>query len=54
MGWISAAAPVITKAATTAAPYVAIGSTALGIVQAGKIGAYNSAVQNRRDVVLEQ
>jgi len=50
MGWVSAVAPVI----TTAAPYVTIGSTALGIVQAGKIGAYNAAVQNRKAAVLEQ
>lgn len=54
MGWIAAAAPAITTAATTAAPYVAIGSTALGVVQAGKIGAYNEAVLNRKAVVLEQ
>jgi hypothetical protein len=54
MGWIAAAAPAITTAATTAAPYVAIGSTALGVVQAGKIGAYNEAVLNRKAAVLEQ
>jgi hypothetical protein len=54
MGWIAAAAPAITTAATTAAPYVAIGSTALGAVQAGKIGAYNEAVLNRKAAVLEQ
>ena len=54
MGWIAAAAPAVTTAATTAAPYVAIGSTALGVVQAGKIGAYNEAVQNRKAAVLEQ
>ena len=54
MGWIAAAAPAVTTAATTAAPYVAIGSTALGVVQAGKIGAYNEAVLNRKAAVLEQ
>ena len=54
MGWIAAAAPAITTATTTAAPYVAIGSTALGVVQAGKIGAYNEAVLNRKAAVLEQ
>lgn len=54
MGWIAAAAPAITTAATTAAPYVAIGTTALGAVQAGKIGAYNEAVLNRKAAVLEQ
>jgi len=54
MGWIAAASPAITTAATTAAPYVAIGSTALGVVQAGKIGAYNEAVLNRKAAVLEQ
>ena len=54
MGWIAAAAPAITTAATTAAPYVAIGSTALGVVQAGKIGAYNEGVLNRKAAVLEQ
>ena len=50
MGWVSAVAPVI----TTAAPYITAGTTALGIVQAGKIGAYNEAVQNRKAAVLEQ
>jgi len=50
MGWVTAAAPVLAKAA----PYVAVGTTVLGAVQAGKIGAYNSAVQNRRASVLEQ
>ena len=50
MGWVTAAAPVLAKAA----PYVAVGTTVLGAVQAGKIGAYNSAVQNRRAAVLEQ
>jgi len=50
MGWVSAVAPVI----TTAAPYITAGTTALGIVQAGKIGAYNAAVQNRKAAVLEQ
>ena len=54
MGWIAAAAPAVTAAATTAAPYVAIGTTALGAVQAGKIGAYNEAVLNRKAAVLEQ
>ena len=54
MGWVAAAAPAITTAATTAAPYVAIGTTALGAVQAGKIGAYNEAVLNRKAAVLEQ
>ncbi len=54
MGWIAAAAPAVTTAVTTAAPYVAIGSTALGVVQAGKIGAYNEAVLNRKAAVLEQ
>ena len=50
MGWVSAVAPVI----TTAAPYITAGTTALGIVQAGKIGAYNEAVLNRKAAVLEQ
>lgn len=54
MAWIAAAAPAITTAATTAAPYVAVGTTAIGIAQAGKIGAYNEAVQNRKAAVLEQ
>ena len=50
MGWVSAVAPAL----TTAAPYISAGTTALGIVQAGKIGAYNEAVQNRKAAVLEQ
>ena len=50
MGWVSAVAPVL----TTAAPYITAGTTALGIVQAGKIGAYNEDVQNRKAAVLEQ
>ena len=50
MGWVSAVTPVL----TTAAPYVTAGTTALGIVQAGKIGAYNEAVLNRKAAVLEQ
>lgn len=54
MGWVSAVAPALTTAATTAAPYVAIGTTALGAVQAGKIGSYNEAVLNRKAAVLEQ
>ena len=50
MGWVSAVAPVL----TTAAPYISVGTTALGVVQAGKIGAYNEAVLNRKAAVLEQ
>ena len=44
----------ITAAATTAAPYVVAGSSIIGIQQAGKIGAYNAAVNNRKAEVLEQ
>lgn len=50
MGWVSAVAPAL----TTSAPYVTTGTTALGIVQAGKIGSYNEAVDNRKAAVLEQ
>jgi len=50
MGWVSAVAPAL----TTAAPYISAGTTALGIVQAGKIGDYNEALQNRKAAVLQQ
>ena len=50
MGFAAAAAPAL----TTAAPYIAAGTTTLGIIQAGKIGDYNEAVQNRKAAVLEQ
>ena len=50
MGWVSAVAPAL----TTAAPYISAGTTALGIVQAEKIGNYNEALNLRKAAVLEQ
>src|SRR6056300_1121576 len=50
MGWVSAVAPAL----TTAAPYISAGTTALGVVQAGKIGNYNEALNLRKAAVLEQ
>jgi len=50
MGWISAAAPIL----TTAAPYVAAGTSLIAGRQASAAGKYNQAVYNRNAQVAEQ
>lgn len=50
MGWVAAVAPAL----TTAAPYISAGTTALGVVQAKKIGDYNEALNLRKAAVIEQ
>jgi hypothetical protein len=50
MGWISAVAPIL----TTAAPYVAAGTSLIAGRQASAAGKYNQAVQNRNALVAEQ
>jgi len=50
MGWISAVAPIL----TTAAPYVAAGTSLIAGRQASAAGKYNQAVYNRNAQVAEQ
>lgn len=50
MGWVSAIAPAL----TTAAPFVAAGTSVLAGRQASAAGKYNQAVQNRNAEVAEQ
>jgi len=50
MGWVSAVAPAL----TTAAPFVAAGTSVLAGRQASAAGKYNQAVQNRNAQVAEQ
>jgi len=50
MGWISAVAPIL----TTAAPYVAAGTSLIAGRQASAAGEYNKAVANRNATALMQ
>ena len=50
MGWVSAVA----AAASTAAPYVAAGTSLIAGRQASATGRYNQAIQNRNAQVAEQ
>ena len=50
MGWVSAVAPAL----TTAAPFVAAGTSVLAGRQASAAGKYNQAVQNRNAIIAEQ
>ena len=50
MAWMAAAAPIL----TTAAPYVAAGTSLIAGRQASAAGKYNQAVYNRNAQVAEQ
>ncbi len=57
MAWIAAATPALTTigtALTTAAPYVAAGTSVIAGRQASAAGKYNQAVYNRNAQVAEQ
>ena len=41
-------------ALTTAAPFITAGTSVLAAAQAGAVGKYNQAIQNRNALVAEQ
>ena len=53
-GPLTLAGPAFAAAATTAAPYAVAGTQLLAARQAGAVGKYNQAVQNRNALVYEQ
>jgi len=53
-GPLTLAGPAFAAAATTAAPYAVAGTQLLAAREAGRVGQYNQAVQNRNALVYEQ